>query len=132
MNDSTVAATVLVVEDDPLFLTLLCRMVEELGYQVGATASDGSDAVVLCRSIQPDLVLMDMMMPGLNGMDAATIIQNEQDVPIVLVSGLRIDDVSGRATRAPSGFLRKPFTLGELGAVLADHLDSGELQAAGR
>ena len=62
---------VIVVDDEPIIRLDLHQMLEELGYEVIGEASDGFDAVELCRSRHPDIVLLDLEMPVFSGMSAA-------------------------------------------------------------
>lgn len=106
-------------------------MVEVLGLTVAAKACSGKEAVDMCRTVQPDLVLMDIMMPGLDGLNAGAMIRAEQHVPIIFVSGFFGEDVRERAQNAgAAGFLRKPFMLDELRRVLAPHFRIPELTAS--
>jgi putative two-component system response regulator len=104
-------ARVLVVDDQAENLELLTEMLETEGYEV-TTARDGLEAVSRALSSPPDLILMDVTMPGLNGIEACRRLKNEERtrlVPIVLVTGLqaREDRLSGVAAGCDD-FLTKP------------------------
>ncbi|QEK12651.1 ANTAR domain-containing response regulator [Crassaminicella thermophila] len=69
---------IVIADDEPITRMDLCEILEEAGYDVVGKASDGFDAVELCRKFKPDLVLMDVKMPLLNGLKATEIINEEQ------------------------------------------------------
>ncbi len=69
--------TVVIADDEPITMMDLSEMLREKGYDVVGEASDGFDAVEICRKYKPDLVLMDVKMPLLDGLKASKIINNE-------------------------------------------------------
>jgi putative two-component system response regulator len=105
-------ATVLVVDDDEQVRSLLKRLLQIEGLDV-VTASDGEMALRLFRDVQPDLVLLDVMMPDLNGFEVCRRLKDDPETmltPIVLVTGL--DSVEDRVRGIEAGtddFLSKPF-----------------------
>ena len=109
---------ILVVDDEPTLRDLLGDVLWDAGYTV-LTASDGKAALQSVTREAPDLVLMDVMMPGLDGREAARTMRAEANgavIPIVLMSAA--------VTLAPldagvSGFVPKPFDLDGLLAVVA-------------
>ncbi len=114
--------TILVVDDEPTLLDLLGDVLWDAGYTV-VTASDGTAALQAVTRETPNLVLMDVMMPGLDGREAAKAMRAEANgaaIPIVLMSAA--------VNLAPldagvSGFLPKPFDLDELLNLVARLLD---------
>jgi CheY-like chemotaxis protein len=110
---------VLVVDDDPLMRDLICHMVDVLGFEVVGTAGDGEEAIECSRQLQPDVILMDIMMPRLNGIDATRAIMAERPTAIIFVSGFLQDEIRERAIAAGAASLvQKPFTLGDLQLAL--------------
>ena len=79
---------VLIADDDAAFRSYLVALVEERGFEVVATVADGQAAVDAADRLEPDLVLMDLDMPGLDGAKAThEIVQRRPDVRVVIVSG---------------------------------------------
>jgi DNA-binding NarL/FixJ family response regulator len=77
--------TVLVVDDDPTMHRLVARLLDDAEYEIIAGAADGEAAVAACREHEPDVVVLDHMMPRLTGLDAAEVILAERpDQRIVL------------------------------------------------
>ncbi len=102
--------TVIVVDDEPLMVELLCRTLRDLGHETVATGSDGLQAVELARKHQPDLIIIDYAMPNMDGMDASEVIMKEMAIPIVLSTGRTDDATLQRARKADiHSYLVKPF-----------------------
>ena len=123
--------TVLVVDDDPFIRTLLVAGLQEAGYRV-VTADDGQQALDQIRRERPDVVLLDLMMPKLDGYSVARIIRLQDDtrrLPIIVLSadvrapqklnGVRID-----------GYLSKPFDLDEVLARVSEYAPLDEISSA--
>jgi DNA-binding response OmpR family regulator len=108
---------ILVVEDDPDQLEVIRLSLKEAGFAIG-TAIDGTDALVKTRSILPDLIVLDLMLPGLNGFDVCKALRRDPvtaSVPIIMLTGMRSQ--FGRFAGFESGandFLLKPFDSEEL------------------
>ena len=108
---------ILVVEDDADQLELVRLTLEKAGFAIG-TAANGSDALVKTHSISPDLIILDLMLPGLNGFDICETLRKDPltaAVPIVMLTGLCSE--FGRLAGLESGaneFLTKPFKVEEL------------------
>ena len=90
------AKTVLVVEDDSNIAELLRLYLEKEGYRV-VTAADGNRGVELFRSTEPDLVLLDLMLPGLDGWGVCRAIRQTAQTPIIMLTakGETVDKVAG-------------------------------------
>src|SRR5207245_4314750 len=90
-SESRVAAMadtrILVAEDETITRMDLREMLENLGYSVVGEAGDGVAAVNLARALKPDLVLMDIKMPGLDGIAAAQTLAQEHVTPVLLLTG---------------------------------------------
>lgn len=113
--------TVLIVEDDDELRDILHAEFELEGLTV-LTATDGSEAVTTVRRLKPDLILMDIMMPVMNGIEATEIIKNDEEtkhIPIVMLTaaGNKEDIVKGLEVGAID-YITKPFFMPELKARL--------------
>ncbi|HMP39464.1 MAG TPA: response regulator transcription factor [Roseiflexaceae bacterium] len=107
-------ATILLIEDDEILLDVLRYNLEQAGYAV-ETASDGVSGLELSRRIRPDLVILDVMLPRLDGFSVCRTITRESLVPIVLLTALQ--DESHRIAGLELGaidYVVKPFSMGEL------------------
>jgi response regulator NasT len=117
-------ATVLTVEDDPIVRADLRLILTEAGFDVVPDARDGVEAVELAREHRPDVVLLDLGLPKLDGIEAARQIRSERSVPIVALTGRRETGASERAMAAgASSVMTKPFVEGELVSTLRAVLD---------
>ena len=113
MNQSSFR--VVIAEDEALIRLDLKEMLEEDGYVVVGEASDGEAAVKLTESLRPDLVIMDIKMPGLDGISAAERIAAEHLSPVVILTAFSQRDLVMRARDAGAmAFLVKPFTKADL------------------
>ena len=110
------ARTVLVVEDEPTLRETLAEALELEGFSV-VTADDGRQALSLFRAERPDLVLLDLMLPELSGIEVCRIIRAESGVPIVMLTAKdsELDKVVGLELGADD-YVTKPFSLRELTA----------------
>ena len=107
--------TVLIAEDETIIRLDLRGQLEDAGYRVCAEARDGLEAVELARSTQPDVVLMDVKMPVLDGIEAAKRIIEERSVPILLLTAYTEEKLVRRAVEAGVlAYLVKPFNADEL------------------
>ncbi|MEA2530163.1 MAG: hypothetical protein QOG89_1807 [Thermomicrobiales bacterium] len=114
---------ILVVDDEPLLLRIIVEALTDEGYEVVA-ARDGREAVELAVREKPDLVVMDVMMPRLDGREAARLLQEQPDppaVPMVLMSA----GVSAARIERGITFLPKPFDLDRLLTLIARLLSQG-------
>jgi response regulator NasT len=112
MADST---RILVAEDEVISRMDIREMLENLGYSVVGEAGDGVAAVNLARDLRPDLILMDIKMPELDGIDAASAISGEQLAPVLLLTAYSDRDFVDRAVEAGvMGYLVKPFAEAQL------------------
>ncbi len=101
---------ILVADDEPLIRLDLREMLSGLGYQVVGEASDGATAVRLARETLPDLVIMDIQMPELDGLEAARILTEEAIAPILLLTAYSQRELVERAQQVGVvGYLVKPF-----------------------
>ncbi len=105
---------VLVVEDDTTLLETLEYNLSHQGYEV-VTAVNGRDALALARSSQPDLIVLDVMLPGVDGFEVCRILRKELSMPIIMLTarGEEIDKIVGLEMGADD-YLTKPFSMREL------------------
>ena len=107
-------ARILLVEDDPSIREITTLGLRGAGFSV-ATAADGLEGLARFRAERPDLVLLDVMLPGLDGLEVAREIRRDSTVPIVMLTarGDTLDVVVGLEAGADD-YVRKPFELPEL------------------
>ena len=119
--------TVLVVEDDATILDVLRHNLLREGYQV-VTARDGEAGLAEARSHRPDLIILDIMLPRLDGIEVCRILRKEMSVPILMLTARagEIDRVVGLEMGADD-YVTKPFSLRELLARVKALLRRGEL-----
>lgn len=108
------AEKILVVEDDRTLQETLQYNLNHQGYQV-ITAADGATAVEMSKKENPDLILLDIMLPGMDGFEVCRIIRKEQTIPILMLTARddEIDRVVGLEMGADD-YLTKPFSMREL------------------
>jgi two-component system, response regulator PdtaR len=106
---------VLVVEDEALIRMDLAEMLTEEGYVVAGEAGDGEQALELARRLHPDLVIMDIKMPKMDGITAATNIVEERIAPVVMLTAFSQRELIEQARDAGAmAYLVKPFARHEL------------------
>jgi CheY-like chemotaxis protein len=118
------AAQILIVEDERIIAAELTRRITRLGYDVIATAGSGPEALKQARASCPDLVLMDIGLPGeMNGLEAGARIWEELKIPIVYVTAYA-DELTMTQARTPQPVLavRKPFDVSQLRSTLEQAL----------
>ena len=125
---------VLVAEDETLIRLDLRGLLESAGFEVCAEARDGEEAVELARSTEPDVALLDVKMPRLDGIEAARRILDERPIPIVMVTAYGERELVARAVEAGVfGYLVKPFReqdlLPAIAAARARHDELQEVRA---
>jgi DNA-binding response OmpR family regulator len=108
------SALVLVVDDEPSIVDLLAYNLKREDYQV-AVARDGEEALSVARREHPDLIILDLMLPRLDGLDVCRAIRRERDVPIIMLTAREseIDRVVGLELGADD-YVVKPFSVREL------------------
>jgi two-component system, response regulator PdtaR len=101
---------ILVAEDETIIRLDLKALLERAGFEVCAEARDGEEAVALARESAPDVAIMDVKMPKLDGIEAARRILDERPIPIVMLTAYGQDELVQRAAEAGVfGYLVKPF-----------------------
>ena len=106
---------VVVAEDEALIRLDLVEMLTEAGYEVVGQAGDGEAAISITEKENPDLVVMDVKMPKLDGISAAERIANQRIAPVVILTAFSQRDLVERARDAGAmAYLTKPFTIEDL------------------
>lgn len=107
---------ILVVEDEKPILDILKFNLEKEGYKV-ATAEDGEEAIIMARQVNPDLILLDIMLPKVNGFDVCKSIRGWSDAPIIMLTAKseEVDKILGLEIGADD-YITKPFSMRELSA----------------
>ena len=101
---------ILIAEDETIIRLDLRELLERAGFEVCAEARDGAEAVELARAEQPDLAVLDVKMPQLDGIEAARRILDERPIPIVMLTAYGQQELVSRAVEAGIfGYLVKPF-----------------------
>jgi AmiR/NasT family two-component response regulator len=101
---------ILIADDESIILMDLREMLNNLGYLVVGEANDGRSAVNMARELRPDLVVMDIKMPDMDGIEAATVLTEEKIAPVLLLTAYSQEDLIERAREAGVvGYLVKPF-----------------------
>jgi len=123
-------ATILIVDDSRTAIAVLKKTLEPTGYSV-ISAPTGEEGIDMAKHHQPDLILMDVIMPGLNGFQATRILRKEkltQDIPIIIISGNEQATEKFWGLRVgANGFLPKPVDRRELFHLLGEHLSNVEV-----
>ena len=106
--------TVLLVEDDPAILDAVAYNLKRDGHNV-VTACDGLDGLRLSREVDPDLIVLDLMLPRMSGLDVCRIVRTERPVPILMLTArdTEVDKVVGLEIGADD-YVTKPFSMREL------------------
>ena len=112
--------SVMIADDDMKIVHLLSMTLKSLGHEVVGTADNGADAVSIADMHKPDLVILDLEMPKLNGFQAAEKILQSNSVPIILSTG-KSDDVSLKQARELDiqAYLVKPFSKAQLNSSIS-------------
>ncbi len=115
---------ILVVDDEPGIVRVLKLQLEQWGYEI-ISSEDGLNCMQLVESEHPDLVLLDIRMPGLDGMSVCSELSTSYDIPIIIMSG-----VTDKSTIDDSGifgaieYIAKPIDMEELKSKVRKSLDS--------
>lgn len=139
MKDNNTAKSILIVEDDETLQQTLVYNLEREGYTVTA-AADGQAGLEQARAQSPDLVILDIMLPELDGLSVCRILRREMDAPIIMLTARssEVDKIIGLDSGADD-YITKPFSLGEFlarvraalrrqpGQAAPDRLQAGDL-----
>lgn len=110
---------VVIADDESLLRMDLQETLTELGYLVVGQVGDGQSAINMARELEPDVVVMDIKMPGVDGIEAAKILTEERIAPVVLLTAYSQKDLIERARDAGVvGYLIKPFREADLSPAI--------------
>jgi DNA-binding response OmpR family regulator len=111
--DAIMSETILIVEDEPTLQETLAYNLTRQGYKV-ATAGDGQQAIKVAREVQPNLIVLDIMLPIMDGFEVCRILRQEMNTPILMLTARddEIDRVIGLEMGADD-YLTKPFSMRE-------------------
>ena len=131
MNATTTSHTVLVVEDEESFVDALLVGLKKEGFRV-EVARDGLEALDMLDRVQPDIILLDVMLPKVSGIDVCRQLRKKSQVPIIMVTAkaAEIDTVVGLEVGADD-YITKPYRLRELVARMRAVLRRAPLDQAG-
>ena len=114
-ENATASTRVLVAEDEAIIRMDLAEMLGEAGYDVVGQAGDGEQAVELARALRPDIVIMDVKMPVMDGISAAEEIGRERICPVVMLTAFSQTELVERARDAGvMAYVVKPFARGDV------------------
>jgi len=106
---------IVIADDEPIIRLDLRKTLENMGHQVIGQAGDGARAVDLARELKPDIVILDIKMPELDGIDAAKVVTTEGIAPVLLLTAYSQKDLVDRAKDAGVfAYLVKPFKEADL------------------
>ena len=124
--------TILIVEDNELNMKLFSDILLMQGYKI-AKSMDGSDAVDLTRSEHPDLILMDIQLPGRSGLDITRMLKADDDlktIPVVAVTSLAMEgDREHILMHGCDGYIPKPITINGFLETISYHLSTPGMTA---
>jgi response regulator NasT len=114
------ALRIAVADDEPDMRDYFRKILPRLGHQVVAVADNGNNLLAQCRETQPDLVITDIKMPDMDGIDAAALLYKERPLPVILVSAYHDPELIARAEADHIlGYLVKPIKQSDLEPVIA-------------
>ena len=124
-------ANVLIIEDNPANMTLATLLLQSAGHSVIA-ARDAETGLTLARAQQPDLVLMDIQLPGMDGLEATALLKGDEatrDIPVVALTALAMKGDEERIRAAGcDGYIAKPLAYRDFLATISWHLAKVPLQ----
>jgi two-component system, cell cycle response regulator DivK len=118
-------AKVLIIEDNAANMTLATFLLQSAGHSV-LTATDAETGLTLARGEQPDLVLMDIQLPGMDGLEATALLKGDEstrDIPVIALTALAMKGDEERIRAAGcDGYIGKPLAYKDFLATIATHL----------
>jgi len=123
-------ASILAVDDEETVLNLVQRILEEAGYNV-VTAANGQEALDKISQLDVDLLLLDIMMPGLDGFHVLTLLRKQSDIPVIMLTGTgEVASVRDALNLGADDYVTKPFKPRELVARIEAKLRRAGLEAS--
>ena len=124
---------ILVIDDEPDVVSYLTTFLEDEGFAV-VSAQDGPDGIDLARKERPDLITLDITMPGMSGLEVLTVLRRDEDlnpIPIIVITGVTSfqKQLSYRGVRPPEAFMQKPMDLELLMSNIENLLEQSPLMA---
>ncbi len=114
------ALRILIADDESLRVMSLKGQLESIGHKVVAEAANGKEAMGLARELKPDLAILDIKMPEMDGIEAAKAITQERPIPIILLTAFSEKELAERAAEANvSAYLMKPVSENDLLPAIA-------------
>ena len=124
-------AKVLIIEDNPANMTLATFLLQSAGHSVLA-ARDAETGLTLARAEQPDLVLMDIQLPGMDGLEATALLKRDEatrEIPVVALTALAMKGDEERIRAAGcDGYIAKPLAYRDFLATISSHLAKAPLK----
>ena len=119
---------ILVIDDEPDVVSYLSAFLEDEGFQV-FTAGNGPDGLTLAQQQNPDMITLDITMPGMSGIEVLTTLRRDEHlscIPVIIITGVTSFDklTDYRDVRPPEGFMQKPIDLVQLLCTIEGILDS--------
>jgi two-component system cell cycle response regulator DivK len=125
-------AKVLIIEDNPANMTLATFLLQSAGHVVLA-ATDAETGLTLARAEQPDLVLMDIQLPRMDGLEATALLKSDEatrDIPVVALTALAMKGDEARIRAAGcDGYIAKPLAYRDFLATISSHLAKAPLKS---
>jgi DNA-binding NarL/FixJ family response regulator len=118
-----VSTTVLIVDDHPSFRHFARKLLDSAGFVVVGDAEDGASAIAAVRALQPDVVLLDVLLPDISGLDVAKELAVQPERPLVVLTSSRSASDLGELVRSEhaTGFISKrDLTVAALAALLGE------------
>jgi len=120
--------SIIVVDDEEAVLNLVQRILEEAGYNV-FTATNGREALDKISQLDVDLLLLDIMMPGLNGFQVISLLRKQSDIPVIMLTGVgEVTSVRDALNLGADDYVTKPFRPRELVARIEAKLRRSRLK----
>ena len=109
-------ASVIIVDDSAFMVSTIKAILGKENHNIVGTAKCGEDAIDLCRQLNPDILMMDILMPGMGGLSALDIVKKENpEIKVIMVTAFGQENKMQEArTKGASGYVRKPFTKEEI------------------
>jgi CheY-like chemotaxis protein len=129
----TIERKILVVDDEPDVVSYLTTFLEDEGFSV-VSAQDGPDGIAKARAERPDLITLDITMPGMSGIEVLTVLRRDPElnpIPVIVITGVASfkKQLSFRGVRPPEAFMQKPMDLELLMSYVENLLEFSALKA---